>query len=157
MFSIWPKQPTGPNRYLLSGHQISVFISHSGRFGRIFCPFSMTEAQLPLGSTFLCACFRFRRPPAVLSVLSCLPAAPRLQCGCRRRCTGFPSTSSGPWLASGRSALSGNSEVLRHRMKRKQQNYVLLKCRFILRFLEIQLSTAYWRNSFFSASKIQNN
>ena len=51
---------------------------------------------VPPGSAFLCACFRFRRPPAVLSVLSCPPAAPRLPCGCRRRCTGFPSASSGP-------------------------------------------------------------
>ena len=29
-----------------------------------------------------------------------------------------------------------------------QQNFVLLTCRFILRFLQIQLSTACWRNSF---------
>ncbi len=42
----------------------------------------------------------------MLSVLFCPPAAPRLPCGCRRRrCTGFPSASSGPWIASGRSSL----------------------------------------------------
>ena len=29
-----------------------------------------------------------------------------------------------------------------------QQNFVLLTCRFILRFLQIQLPTACWRNSF---------
>ena len=30
--------------FLRSGHQINVFISQSGRFGRILCLFSMTEA-----------------------------------------------------------------------------------------------------------------
>ena len=35
--------------FLLSAHQIYVFISHSGLLGRIICPFTMTEAQ----STFL--------------------------------------------------------------------------------------------------------
>ena len=105
MFSIWPKQPTVPIHFLLSVHQIYVFISHSGRFGRIFCPFSMTEAQFPLESTFPCAYFRSRRPPAVLSALFCLPAAPRLPCGCRRRYTGFPSASdnSDPYTSSGTS------------------------------------------------------
>ena len=31
--------------FLLSAHQIHVFISHPGLLGRIICPFSMTEAQ----------------------------------------------------------------------------------------------------------------
>ncbi len=43
--------------FLLSVHQIYIFISHSGHFGRIFCPFSITEAQFPRESTFLCAYF----------------------------------------------------------------------------------------------------
>lgn len=42
----------------------------------------------------------------MLSVLSCSPTAPLLPCVCRRRCTGFPSASSGLLLASGHSALS---------------------------------------------------
>ena len=37
--------------------------------------------------------FRFRQAPTVLSALFCLSTAPRLPCGCRRRCAGFPSTS----------------------------------------------------------------
>ena len=82
--------------FLLSVHQIYVFISHSCRFGRFFCPFSITSALFPFESTFLCAYFRFRQPPDVLSDLSCLPAAPHSPCGCRRRCTGFPSASSWP-------------------------------------------------------------
>ena len=91
MFSIWPKQPTDPPPLLHPVLQIYVFISHSGRFGRIFCPLSMTEAQFPCESTFLCAYFRFRQPPDVLSALFSRQAAPRLPCECRRRCTGFPS------------------------------------------------------------------
>ena len=74
---------------MLSAHQISVFISLSGRFGRIFCSFSMTEAQFPCESTFPCACFRFKRPPIVLYAQSCPPAATRLPCECQRRCTWF--------------------------------------------------------------------
>ena len=31
----------------------------------------------------------------MLSALSCLPAAPRVSCVCRRRCTEFPLASSG--------------------------------------------------------------
>ena len=50
--------------------------------------------------------FRFRQPPTALYSLSYPPTAPRSPCGCRRRCTGFPSASSGPLLASSRSALS---------------------------------------------------
>ena len=33
-----------PHPFPPSVHQIYIFISHSSRFGRIFCPFSMTEA-----------------------------------------------------------------------------------------------------------------
>ena len=36
MFSIRPKLPTGPIRFHSLVHQIYIFISHSGRFGRIF-------------------------------------------------------------------------------------------------------------------------
>ena len=39
-------------------------------------------AYFPCESTFPCACFLFMRQPAVLSALSCPPAAPRLPCGC---------------------------------------------------------------------------
>ena len=54
------------------------------------------RGAVPRESTFLYAYFRFRRPPAVFSALFCPQAAPCLPCGCRRRCTGFPSASSGP-------------------------------------------------------------
>ena len=42
----------------------------------------------------------------MLSALSCPPAAPRLPCGCRRRCTGFPSASFYPSHASSCIAIS---------------------------------------------------
>ena len=86
---------TGLIRCLRSAHQIYVFISHSGRFGRIFCLYVSGRGVVSLQKHFLCAYFRVRRPPAELSALSCLPTAPRSPCGCRRRCTGFPSVSSG--------------------------------------------------------------
>ena len=35
-----------------SAHQVYIFISHSGRFGRILCLFSMTEAEFPLKALF---------------------------------------------------------------------------------------------------------
>ena len=77
--------------FLRSGHQIYVFISHPGRFGRILCSFSITEAQFPCENTIPCVGYRFMQAPAVLSVLSCPPAAPSSPCGCRRISTGFRS------------------------------------------------------------------
>ena len=81
---------------------LSVF----GRFGRIFCPIFMARIQFPHKSSALTASFSVRQPPNAPFVLSCPPVAPRLPCGCRRRCKGFPSASSWPWPFGDRSALS---------------------------------------------------
>ena len=51
MFPHRQKQPTGPLRILHPAYQIYVFISHSGRFGRLF-PFSITEACFPMKVLF---------------------------------------------------------------------------------------------------------
>ena len=83
-------------QFLRPTHQNFNFISVSGRFGRIFCPFFMARIQFPHMSSALTASFSVRQPPNEPFVLSCPPAGPRLPCGCRRRCTGFPSASSWP-------------------------------------------------------------
>ena len=81
-------------QFLRPTHQNFSFTSVSGRFGRIFCLFFMARRQFPHRRFALAASFRVRRPPNAPFVLSCPPDTPRLQCGCRRRHTGFPSASS---------------------------------------------------------------
>ena len=83
-------------QFLRPTHQNFNFISVSGRFGRIFCLFFMARIQFPHKSSALTASFSVRQPPNAPFVLSCPLAGPRLPCGCRRRCTGFPSASSWP-------------------------------------------------------------
>ena len=148
MLSILPKQPIGPIRFCFQSIKFTFLYLIPVVSAGLFVHFQWQRRSFPCESTFPCACFRFRSPPAVLSALFCPPAAPHLLCGCRRRCRGFPSAPSVPWVAPGCSVLSDKSDVLSHRMERKQQNFVLLTCRFFLRFLQIQLSTACWRNSF---------
>ena len=89
-------------QFLRPTHQNFSFISVSGRFDRIFCPFFMARIQC----SALTESFRVRQPSNAPFVLSCPPAGPRLPCGCRRRCKGFPSASSWPSPFGGRSALS---------------------------------------------------
>lgn len=65
-----------------------------------FVCFQRQGRSFPCGSTLYVHTFRFRRPPAGFFALSSPPAAPRSPCGCRRRCTGFPSASPCPGLDS---------------------------------------------------------
>lgn len=148
MLSIWPKPPTGPIHFCVRVTKFTFLFLIPVVSAGFFVNSPWQRNSSPCESTFPCVCCRFMQPPAVLYALSCLPAAPHLLCGCRRRCRGFPSAPSVPWVAPGCSVLSDKSDVLSHRMERKQQNFVLLTCRFFLRFLQIQLSTACWRNSF---------
>ena len=72
----------------------------------------MARIQFPHTSSALTASFSVRQQPNAPFVLSCPPAAPRLPCGCRRRCKGFPSASSWPRPSGDRSALSGSRKSL---------------------------------------------
>ena len=49
----------------------------------------MARIQFPHKSSALTTSFSVRQPPNAPFVLSCPPTAPRLPCGCRRRCKGF--------------------------------------------------------------------
>ena len=66
----------------------------------------MARIQFPHMSSVLTASFSVRQQPNAPFVLSCPPDEPRLPCGCRRRCTGFPSASSWPCPSGDRSAPS---------------------------------------------------
>ena len=69
----------------------AMVLEDPGRFGRIFCLFFMARKQFSHKSSALTASVRVRQPPNAFFVLSCQPTAPRLSCGCRRGCKGFPS------------------------------------------------------------------
>ena len=65
-------------KFLRPTHQNFNFISISGRFIRIFCPFFMARIQFPHKSSALTASFSVRQSPNAPFVLSCPPTAPRL-------------------------------------------------------------------------------
>ena len=77
-------------QFLRPTHQNFNFISVSGRFGRIFCPFFMARIQFPHKSSALTASFfRVRQPPNSTFVLSCPTAEQRLPCGCGKDVKAF--------------------------------------------------------------------
>ena len=126
----------------------------------------MTEAKFPWESTFLCACFRFKRPPAVLSVLSCplhyvcrVDAEEDVQDFRQLRPGLDPPPVVVLFLCAERALhrcrphtgkfISDKILVLSHRMEQKQQ-IIVLDMLLYLQFIQIQLPSACWRNSCYS-------
>ena len=62
-------------QFLRPTHQNYNFISVSGSFGRIFCPFFMTRIQFPRKRFTLTASVSVWQPPNAPFVLSCPPTA----------------------------------------------------------------------------------
>ena len=94
MFSIRAKQRPIPSISASDSSKFQFYIGFRSSTKPNFCLFFMARIQFPHKSYALAASFRVRRPPNAPFVLSCPPDTPRLQCGCRRRHTGFPSASS---------------------------------------------------------------
>ena len=94
MFSIRAEQRPIPSISASDSSKFQFYIGFRSSTKPDFCPFFMARIQFPHKSSALTASFSVRRPPNAPFVLSCPPDTPRLQCGCRRRHTGFPSTSS---------------------------------------------------------------
>lgn len=82
------------------------FISDSGRLDRVFCLFFMARIEPPPQEIRNGYMFPHQATTNALFVLFCPPTAPRLPCGCQRRCKGFPSALSWPCPFGDRSALS---------------------------------------------------
>ena len=92
MFSIWPKQPTDPIHSCVRVTKFTFLYLIPVVSAGFFVYYLWQGCRSPANAHFYVHVFVFRQVPAVLSALYCPPAAPRLPCGCRRRCTGFPST-----------------------------------------------------------------
>lgn len=94
MFSLRAKPRPIPSISASDSSKFQFHIGFRSSTKPVFCLFFMARRQFPNRSLALAASFRVRRPPNAPFVLSCPPDTPRLQCGCRRRHTGFPSASS---------------------------------------------------------------
>ena len=112
MFSICCEAAANPFNFCVRLIKISILYLFPVVSAGFFVRFSWRGYSSPHMNSALTASFSVRQPPNEPFVLSCPPARPRLPCGCRRRCKGFPSASSWPWPFGDRNALSGSRTSL---------------------------------------------